>query len=105
MQAEEHYHERIWGDYPALDELLSKNQPSLRWTGPTSLSRNIFNQVGDLLSVYALVADQFDEIQRLSRKPENADLGSDIAKLSENLSWMSEFFREASYKAQKIIMY
>ena len=54
------------------------------------------NKVEDLLSVYALVADQFDEIQRLSRKTENDDLGRDIAKLSEHLSWMSEFFREAS---------
>ena len=104
MQAEEHYHERIWGDYPALDKLLSNNQPSMHWHGPTSLSHNIFNKVEDLLSVYALVADQFDEIQRLSRKTENDDLGRDIAKLSEHLSWMSEFFREASYKAKKILM-
>jgi hypothetical protein len=101
MQAEEHYHERIWGDCPNLDQLLSRNQPSMRWHGPTSLSRNIFNQNNDLLHVYALVADQFEEIRQLSHKPENDNLRRELRVLSEHLNWMSEFFKDASNRVQQ----
>jgi hypothetical protein len=101
MQAEEHYHERIWGDYPNLDQLLKGNQPSMEWTGPTSISRNIFNQNNDLLHVYALVADQFEEIRQLSHKPENDNLRRELRVLSEHLNWMSEFFKDASNRVQQ----
>ena len=101
MQAEEHYHERIWGDYPSLDQLLKGNQPSMEWTGPTSISRNIFNQNNDLLHVYALVADQFEEIRQLSHKPENDNLRRELRVLSEHLNGMPEFFKEASNRVQQ----
>jgi hypothetical protein len=101
MQSEEHYRERIWGDYPHLDQLLSGNQPSINWTGPTSISSNIFNQIDDLLSVFALVSDRYKTIQQLSHKPENDNLRRELRVLSEHLNWMSEFFKDASNRVQQ----
>jgi hypothetical protein len=102
MQAEEDYHERIWGDYPNLDQLLSRNQPSMRWHGPTSLSRNIFNQNRDLLHVYALVSDQVEEITQLSHKAEYDNLRRELGVLSDHLNWMSDYFKDASKLVQNI---
>jgi hypothetical protein len=102
MQAEEHYHERIWGDYPSLDKLLKGNQPSMRWHGPTSLSRNIFNQNKDLLHVYALVADQYEG---LSRKMGDIGVRRDLDKLKNNLNWMSDYFKDASRSIEKALCY
>jgi hypothetical protein len=98
MQSEEHYHERICGDYPHLDQLLSGNQPSINWTGPTSISSNIFNRVDYLLHVYALVDDQHEEIRRQCFKADDRGLCHDMDTLSENLRMMSEFFKDASYR-------
>jgi hypothetical protein len=101
MQSMEALHEKRWGQYPYLDQLLSDNQSSMEWTGPTSISRNIFNQNNDLLHVYALVADQFEEIRQLSHKPENDNVRRELRVLSEHLNWMSEFFKDASNRVQQ----
>ena len=96
MQSEEHLHERRWREYPSLDQLLKGNQPAMHWHGPTSISSNIFNRIEDLLSVYALVSDQLEEIQRLARIRENENLRCDLRILSEHLNYMSEYFKRAS---------
>ena len=102
MLTDQAYHERKWGDYPFLDQLLSGNKPSMQWTGPTSVSSTIFTQVEDLLSVYALVDDQFEEIRQLSNRAENDSLYRDLRELSQRLDWMSEFFKDASHKVRNI---
>ena len=73
----------------------------MEWTGPTSISSNIFNQTGDLLNVYALASDQYKTIQQLSHKAENDDLRRELRLLSEHLNWMSEFFKSASNKVRE----
>ena len=98
MQSMEALHERRWKDYPHLDQLLSGNQPSINWTGPTSVSSNIFNRVNDLLHVYALVDDQHKEIRQQCFKADDHGLRHDMESLSENLRVMSEFFKDASYR-------
>ena len=102
MQSEKQLHKRRWEDYPQLDQLLSRNQPSMHWHGPTSISHNIFNQVEDLLSVYALVADQHQEIERLSHKAENVSLRRDLRTLDEHLQWMADYFKGASNTVRSI---
>ena len=102
MQSQEAYHKRKWGDYPSLDQLLSGNQPSLHWYDPTSISDNIFNQVDDLLGVYALVADQYEQIQQLSHKAESDNLRRDLSTLHEHLQWMSDYFKDASNTVRAI---
>jgi hypothetical protein len=101
MQSMEALHEKRWGQYPYLDQLLSDNQSSMEWTCPTSVSSNIFNQIDDLLSVFALVSDRYKTIQQLSHKPENDNLRRELRVLSEHLNWMSEFFKDASNRVQQ----
>ena len=101
MLSEQAFHERRWGEYPHLDNLLGGNQPSMHWHGPTSVSSNIFNRVDDLLHVYALVADRHEEIQRLSHESKNDNLRRDLGILSEHLNGMSEFFKDASNRVRQ----
>ena len=105
MLTMEAFHERRWGQYPNLSQLLSGNQPSVQWHGPTSVSSNIFNQVEDLLHVYALVADQAVEVRKQCFKSDDQLLKCEIQTLSEQLQGMSEYFKEASNRVQKIYMY
>ena len=103
MLTMEAFHERRWKDYPHLDQLLSGNQPSINWTGPTSVSSNIFNRVDDLLNVYALVDDQHKEIRQQCFKADDHGLRHDMESLSKHLKMMSDFFNDASDNVNKVI--
>ena len=102
MQSEKELNERRWGQYPHLAQLVSGNQPSMEWTGPTSVSSNIFNRVDDLLNVYALVADQHEKIRQQCFNADGHNLTRDMETLSEHLRMMSEFFKDASYKVDQM---
>ena len=103
MLTEEAFHKRRWGRFPNLAQFVSANQPSLKWTGPTSVSSNIFNQVDDLLHVYALVADRHDEIRKQCFKADDHGLRHDMESLSKHLKMMSKFFNDASDNVNKVI--
>jgi hypothetical protein len=49
--------EREWGDFPALALFFSNSQPSFIWTGASTASDNIFEQVHRTVKIQALVQD------------------------------------------------
>lgn len=88
-------HERKWKYFPELAKLLDRKQPSLNWTGPTSVSNNVFGEVNRLLEIYALVKDNESEIN-LALETIGEPIHRDLMELSNALTWASELFAEAS---------
>lgn len=60
-------HERRWGSFPALAKLIGDKTLSANWTGPSSVSRSIFDEAVDLLSIYALVQEHEGLIEKATR--------------------------------------
>ena len=76
----------------------------MEWTGPTSVSSNIFNQVDDLLNVYARFADRYEQIRQQCFNADDYGLRRDMETLSQSLRMMSEFFKDASEKVDQVTL-
>ncbi len=103
---EEALYERKWRRFPELGKLLSRKQLGLEWTGPSSVSDNIFDQVHRLLEMYAIVEENSKEIEQATAGAEHSIIGDSIReellKLSEGLSWAAERFTNASNSVEKL---
>ncbi len=89
-------YERKWGRFPELGKLLSRQQLGVEWTGPSSASDNIFDQIQRLLQIYALVEENSKEIEQAMA------IREELLKLSQGLSWAAERCSEASRSVEKL---
>ena len=94
--------ENGWRDFPALSDLLFDRQLSLEWTGPTSVSDNMFDRVHRLLKIYAKVCDSEAEIGPLLTPPDGRWIHEDLMHLSAALASTSEAFATASKEMTKL---
>ena len=101
MLTESALYERKWGRFPELGRLLSHKQPSVRWTGPSSVSDNIFDQVRRLLEIYALVEDNSRDIEQAVAGAEHPLL-RDLIELSQGLSWAAKRFTDAARSMEQL---
>lgn len=95
-------YERKWKHFPELVKLLDQKQPSLNWTGPTSVSNNKFGEINRLLEIYALVKGNESEIKQ-ALNVNGEPIYKDIMELSHALNWAEEFFAEASRSSARIV--
>ena len=91
-----------WPGLDALSELLFGRKLSLRWTGPTSASDNVFDGVHRLLEVYATVCDHEDEVGATVGSPSGRAMHEDLMRLSDMLASTSEMFDRASKSMEKL---
>jgi len=95
MLTERAMYEREWGRFTELAKVLSGKQPTVRWTGPSSVSDNIFDQVVRLLRIYALVEDHGNSIDSALAGHEPL-VRQELFELSKGLAWAADRFSEAS---------
>lgn len=95
MLTERAGHERNWRRFPELGKLLDDKQLSVRWTGATSVSDTMFDEMNRLLTIFALVQDNEMEVVQAIRLQGDA-IRADLMELSRALSWASEKIAEAS---------
>ena len=60
---EKAYFERKWGEFPILASIVSQSQLNTKWTGSSSATDNIFDQVQRLIDIQARVKDSANEIK------------------------------------------
>jgi hypothetical protein len=95
MLTERALYERKWKHFPELAKLLDQKQLGVNWTGPSSVSDNILDQVPRILEIFALVQDNESEIERAVMGIGDP-IRRDLLKLSDALTWASDKFAEAS---------
>ena len=100
LLTERAHYERMWKNLPELAKLLDKKQLSLNWTGPTSVSDNIFDSVTRLVRIYALVKDNEPEIEEAAKKI-GSPLHLDLMELSRTLSSAGDFFSQESHSISR----
>lgn len=88
-------YERKWHRLPELGRLLDDKQFSVQWTGATSVSDTIFDEMNRLLTIFALVQDNEEEVAQAIGRQGDA-IRADLMVLSRALKWVSEKFAEAS---------
>jgi hypothetical protein len=100
MLTEHAMYEREWGRFPELGKLLSNKQLTVRWTGVSSVSDSIFDQVVRLLKIYALVEDYSGDVESalLTSTPSIRD---ELSSLSQGLQWAADRFSEASRQIEE----
>lgn len=87
--------DRKWMHCPELAKLLEEKQLSIRWTGATSVSDSMFDEINRILTIFALVQDSEQVIGEAIA--EQGDLiRSELMHLSSALNWAAEKFLEAS---------
>ena len=85
-----------WDRLDALSALLFGRKLSTRWTGWTSVSDNIFDNVHRLLEAYATVRDNEEEVGTMVSSPTGAPIRKDLARLADELESMAQRFTEAA---------
>lgn len=100
MLTERAMYERKWGRFPELGKVLSGKQLTVKWTGPSSVSDNIFDQVVQLLKIYALVEDHGSDVDDalLARKH---SMRKELSELARGLAWAAGRFAEASRQIEE----
>jgi hypothetical protein len=88
-------YERIWGKFPELATLLSQKQLSVGWTGPTSVSDSLFNQINRIFHIYALVRDNEKLVEQAVMEIGDP-VRRELMELSHTLASLSDRFAEAS---------
>ena len=100
--------EREWGDFPALALFFSNNQPSFIWTGASTASDNIFEQVHRAVKIQALVQDASGFIKNITHheipyNPQMIDkLRCELHALANTINGLSEKFSEMARKVNEI---
>ena len=94
--------ETRWQGFEALSALLLHRRLSMDWTGPTSVSENVFTRTDRLLRIYALVCDHKIEIDSLTSSPTGAPIRADLLRLSERLASASESFNDYSREIREL---
>ena len=95
MLTERAGYERKWRRFPELGRLLDDKQLSVQWTGATSVSDTIFDEMNRLLTIFALVQDNEEKVAQAIGLQGDA-IRADLMVLSRALKWASEKFSEAS---------
>ena len=105
---------RIYTGWPGLDALsamLFGRKLSQRWTGRTSASDNVFDDVQHLLEIYATVCDNEEEVGSLAKMEISAldhfptgsrAVDDDLMRLSGWLASTSAMFASASKSIEKL---
>lgn len=93
---------RGWPGLNALSGLLFGRPLSIRWTGSTSVSDNVFEDVHRLLEIYALVCDHEKEVGSIVKSPTGKAMHEDLMHLSESLASTSRMFSDSSRAIQRI---
>lgn len=76
--------DRIWGPYPTIANLISnKRLDNVRWTGQTTASNNIFEEITRIIEIQALVQGHSDEIKAHIIIESNLDKGNLICELNQ----------------------
>lgn len=88
-------YEREWGAVPELAKLLNRKQLSPEWTGYTSASDNFVARVDRLLTLFALIQENEQEVHDAILRV-GGPLRTEMTELSQELRWISERFAEAS---------
>ena len=88
-------YERKWHRFPELGRLLDDKQLSVQWTGATSVSDTIFDEMNRIVTIFALVQDNEKEVVQAIGLQGDA-IRADLMELSRALKWASEKFSEAS---------
>ena len=91
-----------WDGLDALSALLFGRKLSTRWTGWTSVSDNIFDNVHRLLEAYATVCDHEEEVGTMVSSPTGAPIRKDLARLADELDSMAQRFTEAADAARRL---
>lgn len=91
-----------WKGLDALSALLFGRKLSPRWTGWTSVSDNIFDDVHRLLEVYATVCDHAKEVGTVMSSPTGAPIRKDLFRLADELESMVLRFTEAADAARQL---
>jgi hypothetical protein len=93
-------YERKWRHFPELGKALSDKPLSVEWTGSSSISDNIFDQVVRLLEIYALVDEHDQHIERALSDPDNS-VKEELFELSRRLALVADRFAEASHQVKE----
>lgn len=118
----EYKYGREWRHFLALRRVLHTKRLSTEWTGPTSVSDNIFTGIEDALNVYGLVQDHHDLIERavqrevrLRHEPyvpdqdeielmhRNESIITNLQRLAQALERYSTFFADAARTTGRLI--
>lgn len=91
-----------WDGLDALSALLFGRKLSLRWTGWTSVSDNIFDKVHRFLEAYATVRDNEEEVGTMVSSPTGAPIRKDLVRLADELESMAQRFTEAANAARQL---
>lgn len=94
-------YERKWRDFPELAKLLDEKIIGVDWTGPSSVSDSIFDQMNRILEIYALVQENKNIIEHAVIQIGDP-LRRDLLKLSQALAWASEIFSGASHLSNQL---
>jgi hypothetical protein len=101
MLTERALYERKWSRFPELGKLLDGKCLSAKWTGYSSVSDNIFDQVARLLEIYAAVDDNSKEIEQTVAGADHP-IRRELLELSRGLTWVAERFAAASLDAEEL---
>ena len=102
MLTESALYERTWKNYPELAKLLDRRTPGVGWTGPTSVSDNIFSQIDRQLNLFALVSESESEIKKAINHNPHSPIRDELLQLSDQLKKISRKFDEASHLSAQI---
>jgi acyl-CoA reductase-like NAD-dependent aldehyde dehydrogenase len=95
-------HYTHWPGFDALSAILFGRKLSLRWTGPTSVSENVFTRTARLLEIYALLRDNEEEVGNVVSSSTGAPIRKDLVRLADELESMAQRFTEAADAARQL---
>jgi hypothetical protein len=85
-------HEREWGRFPALAEILGKKEIPWHYYGPTSVSDNRFDATTRLMEIAILIQENRDEI----RAAHSQELCEELRGVAEALEAVGRGFLAGS---------
>ena len=100
--------DRMWGPYPTIANLISNKQlDNVRWTGLTTASNNIFEEITRIIEIQALVQDHSEEIKAniiIESNLNKRDLIRELHQLENAIYRISDELKSFAKDVKKISM-
>jgi hypothetical protein len=96
-------HERMWGQYPALGELLGAKQVPNDYFGFSSVSDNVFDSVRRLMEISILIRENSDEIGAGLRDPELCQELRREHMVADALAWVANRFHSERDEVSRLL--
>lgn len=94
MLTEEASRQRWWGPFPALRKAIEKKRVPDSYYGPTSVSDNVFESLGRLVSIAILAHEYRSIVKQAARSVGVEAMSRDLRKLEDDIEAARSFLNQ-----------